>query len=161
MRRIKPMIIPYTVIGVTGLLIFGDALQTMTRAQLTRNWSLSRGQILQSEIEVRGNGRHFCALAKIVYAYPTPAGPKTGVRVRFRDGCLTAWEQTAFAKTYIAGINAPVYFDPERSSEALLMPGSTSFDWWVQALLGITFAAIGFTCWMREYRALRGRFSLR
>jgi Ca2+/Na+ antiporter len=117
--------------GMVGLFAGYEAVGLVQNLDAQRRFVQTEGEVVASKVEAHSSGDSTTYYARILYRYAVDGHEFTSERFAFPTAATNEgayWQQVV--ASYPAGKHVPVYYDPEKPSEAVLskaLPGSLMF----------------------------------
>lgn len=130
---------------VVGAFLVALAIRNARRGSASRRWPQVQGRVLRSFVLVQTDsegGRS--TKPQVEYEYVVEGATYRGTRLRY--GQTGSWSQKQAERViapFQAGASVPVFFDPLKPRDAVLIPG-TSWGNAAIALSGIVFMAFAY-----------------
>ena len=108
--------------GLIGLALMGYGLSLTIKGQRAKRWPTAEGIIQGSSWKQSGHG----VKGRLAYKYNVKGKEYLGKKRKLIDTevhWMISWGETSIATKYWKGRQVPVYYNPEKPSQAILEPG--------------------------------------
>ena len=121
-------------IALLGIVI--NAVRQMSRAEASRNWFTTNGQVVYSSVHQESDGPYSVPVVKYRYRVEGQEYESSRIRFTWTGESTYPWTASKVVNKYSVSKTVRVYYNPKNPSVAVLIPGLVSRDY-ISAFIGL------------------------